>query len=392
MKCRGCGSTWFHDIINLGVQRLSDFRDDNIPTESHALWLMICNGCKLVQLSDTVPRDLLYHGGYGYRSGTNEAIRANLRDVVDLAVDWKPHAKTWLDIASNDGTLLSFVPDGVYRVGVDPVKKFAPEAIKHADLIIPDYFDEQWFLRGEFDIITSVSMFYDIDDLNAFVADVKRCLKLEGIWIIQQNYLLDMIKQTSFDNVCHEHLTYFSLASLSALLRRHGLEVNHVQYDPVNGGVIRTVVSRAATHVVDSAVALQIHREQLAGLTQLKTFLDFKQRAEDIIDRLHSYVRNGRTHYIYGASTRGATMWQAAKITEAQVPFAVERSPEKVGKYYSALGIPIISEEQARRDKPDVMLVGPWWHRDLFIKRETEYLRDGGKLLFPLPSMEEFSL
>ncbi|HWB34992.1 MAG TPA: hypothetical protein VHA75_03105, partial [Rugosimonospora sp.] len=212
-----------------------------------------------------------------------------------------------------------------------------------------------------------------------------------GVWVIQQNYLLDMMQQTTFDNLCHEHITYWSLRPLVELLGRHGLEVVAVNRSPVNGGCIRTVVSRRGVRPVDRSVLGLLREEDAAGLNDGALFRAFEDRTREKIGALRDFVAReyeaGKTFMIYAASTRGAVIWQAAGLAGA-VTAAVERQTEKVGRWFSPLGVPIISEERARRERPDYLLVGPYWFKDQIIEREAGYLAAGGTLVFPLPEFE----
>jgi NDP-4-keto-2,6-dideoxyhexose 3-C-methyltransferase len=396
--CRSCGSPNLSQILDLGNQYLSDFRTDTLKPERFPLVLMWCADCTLAQLSSTVDRELLYTGTYGYRSGVNEGIRADLASVVADGLRWHgsgrhaAHSAKWLDIASNDGTLLSYVPRQFLRVGVDPVAKFADLSREHADRIIVGFFDPAQFGPGSMDVITSVSMFYDLDHPNEFVDGVAEVLAPDGVWIIQQNYLLDMLQATSYDNVCHEHITYFSLRALVALLDEHGLEVVSVSRSPINGGCIRTVVSHKGARRADGTVMDLLLTEERAGLGDIALYRAFAGRVSRAVNDLRELVGNawaaGKTVYIYAASTRGAVMWQAAGLDSATIGAAVERQAEKVGRWFSPIGVPIISEEQARRDQPDYLLVGPYWFRGQFVEREAAYLAAGGKLVFPLPRLE----
>ncbi|HWB36851.1 MAG TPA: methyltransferase domain-containing protein, partial [Rugosimonospora sp.] len=278
-NCRACGSPRLQAGLSLGAQRLSDFRADPSPSPAYPLDLVRCMYCTLVQLGETVPRELLYTGNYGYRSGVNEGIRADLASVVETALAYAPaRARTWLDIASNDGTLLSNVPARFVRVGVDPVAKFADAAREHANRLVVGFFDPAQFGPQSMDVVTSVSMFYDLDDPDEFVAGVAEILSPAGVWVIQQNYLLDMMQQTTFDNVCHEHITYWSLRPLVELLGRHGLEVVAVTRSPVNGGCIRTVVSRRGIRPVDRSVLGLLREEGAAGLNDGTLFRAFEDR------------------------------------------------------------------------------------------------------------------
>jgi NDP-4-keto-2,6-dideoxyhexose 3-C-methyltransferase len=259
VNCRSCQTVDLTEVLDLGNQYLSDFRDDDRRPPQWPLTLMSCQACGLLQLQDTAPRELMYHDRYGFRSGVNEAICADLRSIVKHVLTARPDTRRWLDIACNDGTLLSFVSQEIHRVGINPVTTFESESRQYADRIIVDFFDPRWFTSGQdgqdherFDVITCSSMFYDLDDPNEFVADVAQVLAPDGVWVIQQSYVLTMLELGAVDNVCHERITYWSLAALEHLLDRHGLEINDVLLSGVNGGSFRTMVShrgaRAGQH------------------------------------------------------------------------------------------------------------------------------------------------
>lgn len=388
-SCRSCKGNALTVVFDLGWQYLSDFytRADRRPPKA-SLTLVRCEQCTLVQLTDTVAREMLYHDRYGYASGVNPAIRANLRQVVEETLMLRPHPEAWLDIASNDGTLLSYVPADTLRVGVDPVAKFAPLARQHADTIVADYFHPRHFDR-KFDVISSISVFYDMNDPDWFVRHVARLLETNGVWVIQQNYLGDMLANTSFDNVCHEHLTYFSLQSLETLLARHDLRVFHVLQDPINGGCIRTYVCHQYSSAWEETGAVQeLRRHELVRQTNTnEPWPEFNRQVGRITTDLAAIAGSyGEPIMLYGASTRGAVIWQACHFKPEWIAAAVEIQPGKIGSYYSALGpVPIISAEQARAANPPAMLVGPYWHRDLFLQQEQQYLQAGGRLVFPIP-------
>lgn len=396
-ECRSCHSRWMELVLDLGNQYLSDFREDDTKPPKHGLRLLYCHDCHLVQLNETTPSYEMYHDRYGFKSGINEAIKADLKDVVnttrvfyEIANGREP--ETWLDIACNDGTLLGFVPKDVFRHGIDPIEKYAEEALTKADSIISDFFKPDYYIQGTFDVVTSVSMFYDLDDPNEFVAGVVDVLAEDGVWVIQQNYLLTMLEINAYDNICHEHLEYYSLHSLKPLLERHGLEINDVSLTPVNGGCVRTVVSRQGAHEVRDSVDYWLDRERIAGLDTLQTYVDFGDKVRASIKETREFVNQakaeGKTVFIYGASTRGGTIWQACGLDVNDLPYAVERNPEKFGKKIASIGVPIISEEEARTIKPDYMLVSPWFFHDVFVEREKKYLEEGGHLVFPLPKFK----
>lgn len=390
IECRSCSSTNLDKFLDLGSQYVSDFRDDLSKPNKYPLQVVICADCKLVQLRHTTPSQEMYHENYGFKSGISDSIKADLKEIVEEGLTYH-HEGAWLDIASNDGSLLSNVPTNIYRVGVDPITKYCKEAEQYADKIVNDFFGGQKFIT-KFDVITSISCFYDMDTPNQFVSDVTKVLAMRGVWIIQQNYLLPTMELGAIDNICHEHLEYYTLLSLEPLLARHGLEVIDISTSMVNGGSIRTVVAHKGTRPVQDSVEKQRTIEADANLHDTVPYFTFAKNAHTNIERLKLLVMGikseGKSVAILAASTRGATIWQAAEFTADDIDYAVERNSEKVGKYFSAIGIPIVSEEQFRQDQPDYAIIGPWFFDDEIVKRESGYLKNGGILITPLPEVK----
>jgi len=390
-QCRSCNGE-IKEFMDLGVQYTSDFRETDEKTPAYPIVAVICESCHLVQLRDTTPSHVMYHENYGFKSGVSNSIKDDLKSIVEDGIAHKPDVESWLDIASNDGTLLSYVPKHLRRVGVDPISKYCVLAEQYANKIVNDFFKRELMDSERFDVITSISCFYDMDDPNTFVSDVAKTLNKDGIWIIQQNYLLPTMQLNAVDNFCHEHLEYYTLLSLEPLLERHGLEVIDLSTSMVNGGSIRTIVAHKGKHAVQDSVERQRAIELDYGLSTMEPYERFAKDVWDNLNKLKKFVDDanaeGKVVAILAASTRGATIWQAAGITEKDVPYAIERNPEKVGKYFNAVGMPIISEEDARKRKPDYMIVGPWFFADEIIERELDYRAGGGALVVPLPELK----
>jgi len=389
LNCRSCDGP-LTEVLDLGDHYLPDFTGPGTPRgPAYPLRLMMCGDCTLLQLAETTPRDALYHERYGFKSGVNEAIRADLASVVGYALNARPGVARWLDIACNDGTLLAAVPSVIARTGIDPLAQFAGEAAEHADRVVSDYFHPGYFTAGEFGVVTSVSMFYDLDDPNEFVAGVREVLGTHGVWVIQQNYAADMLARNAVDNICHEHVTYFSVTSLRPLLARHGLEINDVCYSDVNGGCFRVLVSHRGRRMVNESVLEALHQEETLGLQEPATW---KQWGADVTAelaktraKLDEAKAAGERVLLYGASTRGGTFLQMIGAGPDVLPAAVERNPAKVGKVMAAAGIPVISEDEMRADPPEYLLISPWFFRPVFVERERAYLAAGGRMIFPLP-------
>jgi hypothetical protein len=235
-------------------------------------------------------------------------------------------------------------------------------------------------------------MFYDLDDPNTFISDLKEILDKNGILIIQQNYLVGMLLQNAFDNIVHEHREYYSLLSLEKLLDRHGYEIFDVELHDLNGGSFRTYICHQGARKIASSVIKLRESEKELGLQDKGIYQQFAGRIHELKEELYGFiaseVKKGKTIYVYGASTRGNTLLQYCGLDNTLIRKAVERNEEKWGKKIASVGIPIIPEEQARKEKPDYMLVLPWFFKEEFVKREAEYIEQGGKLLFPMPKME----
>lgn len=398
-KCRSCQSKNLSPILSLGNQYLSDFRSNKSKPKKFPLELILCSDCKLVQLKHTTPQLLLYTERYGYKSGINQTMKDELKEIAKKSIERLASREKKIivvDIGANDGTLLSFYPKRYFKVGVEPVKKLAKECKKNANKVVNDFFNIKSYKakmgKKKANIVSAISCFYDMEEPNKFVEDVKNILHPEGIFVIQQNYLLEMLNNNAFDNIVHEHLEYYSLLSLENLLKKFDLEVFDLELSDLNGGSIRTYICNKGQKRIRKSVIRQREIEQKSKLESDSTYNNFSSRVKKNADKIYEFIKekaaDGKTVYIYGASTRGNTLVQYLKLNNKLIKAAVERNPEKWGKFVSSISLPIISEAQARKEKPDFMLVLPWFFQDEFVKREKKYLDAGGHFIFPLPSIK----
>lgn len=398
-KCRSCFSENITDILSLGDCYLSDFRKDNIKPPKYPLSIVLCRNCFLVQLKHTTPSSLLYTEHYGYKSGINQTMNHELHDIVEKSLNKFENGEgkfRVVDIGANDGTLLKYYPKNFERIGVEPVKKLAKECKENATLVINDFFNFSAFKKNagtkKAKIVTAISCFYDMEEPNTFVSDVIKILDENGIFVIQQNYLVKMLIQNALCNIVHEHLEYYSLHSLQNLLLRHGLEVFDLELRELNGGSFRTYIGYKGKRSITNAVYEQMELEKLIGLQRKKIYTQFAARIKTVKKEVYDFIKNevksGKKVYAYGASTRGNTLLQYFNLDSTLIQKAVERNPEKWGTKIASVGIPIISENQARQEKPDYMLVLPWFFKEEFLSREKEYLHRGGHFIFPLPKLE----
>lgn len=302
-----------------------------------------------------------------------------------------------VDIGCNDGTLLRSYPvKGLYLVGFEPAENLVPEARKATDLIFNNFFDARIFTQKFGDrkakIVTSVAMFYDLEDPNKFVADVAKILDQKGVWIVQQNYLATMLEQNGFDNIGHEHLEYYSLATMERLLKRHGLQVFDVETNDVNGGSFRTIISQEGNYPIGRSVRNMQENEARLGLNQHAAYEKFASNISKIKAQVHEFIvgeiRRGKTVYVYGASNRGNTILQYCDLDHTLIKKATDANPEKWGRKTAGTLIPIVSKDEARRDNPDYFLILPHHFLEEIKREESEYLANGGKFIVPLPEFK----
>lgn len=407
--CRVCGNVSLTPVLSLGNHYISDFVDDVLPAAASApLDLVLCDaahgGCGLLQLHHTVDQHSLYRN-YWYRSGVNQTMKDALADVVDKATKLVPltAGDLVIDTGSNDNTLLkSYNRSDITRLGFEPATNLMPYAKDNDITVVNDFFSAAPLAQAVGDkkakIITSIAMFYDLDNPNTFVADIAKSLDQNGLWIIQMAYLPTMLEDAIFDNICHEHLEYYSLLSLEALLARHNLKVIDVELNDVNGGSYRTYITHAGNTTVqpfEGAAERVTKLQQEEGemkLDELAPYQTFAERVEGIRNSVVSFIRqevaNGKTVYVYGASTKGNTLLQYFGLDHTVITAAAERNPDKWGKKTVGTWIPIVSEDEARAVKPDYFLVLPWHFMKEFKEREVAYLEGGGKFIVPLPEFE----
>lgn len=360
------------------------------------------HGCGLLQLAHSFPPEILY-ANYWYRSGTNETMRKHLREIVQSVIETTQLARpTVVDIGCNDGTLLANYPRGSTRYGVDP-SDIANE-ISDGTIVINTVFPSEQALAtlpmGGVDAVTSIAMFYDLEDPVAFAEKVKLLLKKDGIWVFEMSYLPLMLMQNSFDTICHEHLEYYSLSVLEAIMKKADLRIFRASINDTNGGSICCY----ACHASNSTYGAPSDRSFLARLriAEFQMELDtdepyaaFQRRIcalkEELTTLLFDLRAQEQRIHIYGASTKGNVLLQWYGVDRSIVDCAADRNPQKVGSRTLGTEIPIVSEAESRAQRPDYYLVLPWHFRKEFLQREKNMILSGTRMIFPLPQIQVVS-
>jgi SAM-dependent methyltransferase len=406
--CRVCGSASLKKMIDLGPQYLqgSFIRPDKEMPSLRKIdcTLVRCNpeedenACGLLQMEHSVPPEILY-AAYWYRSGTNNTMRNHLKEIVDSVIDTVGDTKhpSVLDIGCNDGTLLGYYPKNFIKYGCDPSD--VAQEVKEATVVQDIFPSEELFklLEGKkLDVITSIAMFYDLEDPVAFVKGIKRFLSSKGVWVFEMSYMPRMLELDSYDTICHEHLEFYSLAVLETILSMGGMKVFKISFNEINGGSIRCYATHRENSAHDSkendALLNEVrHKEFDLELDTDKPYLEFQQRIEKLKVELHellvSLKEQGKKVHIYGASTKGNTILQWCNIDHTLVECAAERNPDKYGAITLGTNIPIVSEAESRAMNPDYYLVLPWHFQAEFIEREKEALSKGTGFIFPVPKI-----
>lgn len=387
-------------VFDMGLMAINDFpavfRPDLLEYTPQVL--VACPNCAFVQLKHTVPPDRLFRH-FWYRSGVTDTMRAALADIATASVSRCLASVPYpvCDIGSNDCSLFVGYPSAKvsWCLGFDPAKNVKmTNALNgsHPKVIqVQDYFRVAGVPledQGTFGVITAISMFYDLDDPNTFISQVARCLHPQGVFTVQMNYLPAMLQSNAVDNIVHEHLGYYTLHAMEKLLARHGVKVFDAELNEVNGGSIRFYITRNLA-ANETAALKRIRQEETdAGYGHVETlqryFEQFSHRLERIRNRLFDYLATVHSKQVLlcGASTRGNTTLQYL-LRFCTFDEAGERDPQK-WKRHTVTGVKIISEEAARK-KADIMLVLPWHFKREIIERELAFVRQGGRLVFPLP-------
>lgn len=405
-KCRIDGSDLV-EVIDLGDMYFTDFVDNPSDGTKSPLRLGIGRDSGLVQLFETLDPEKMYRK-YWYRSGINESMRRDLKNIVDCAVRYVDvkDGDTVLDIAANDCTLLGNWPNvspNITTIGIDP-SSASDQKVFTPDAFVKDFFSSTnyWNVaKDKAKVITSIAMFYDLPDPKWFVEEVKKCLSDDGLWIIQMSYTPLMLDQNAFDNICHEHIEYYTLTALNNLITKHGLKIIDVELNDVNSGSFRAYVCHEKNHKFKlSHHAVQIGEfrtksllayEDSLNLASPEPYLAFKKKVEENKEKTMNILRKlkaeGKKVVGYGASTKGNTLLQYYGIGPDLIPCIAERSPEKWGKKTIGTGIPVISEEEMRAMKPDYLFIFPWHFVNTFYEREKDLINGGTKFIVPLPSV-----
>lgn len=401
-KCRICHGTNLVTVLSLGEQYLTGVfpKSPKEQITKGPLDLVWCSECSLLQLKQTYSSKEMYGENYGYRSGLNRSMVQHLEHKVKTLEFLASLDETdlVLDIGSNDATTLKAYTSKCTKVGIDPTGLKFQKYYTDDITLIADFFSADKFISlfpdRKAKIITSIAMFYDLENPLEFVEDIERCLDNEGIWHFEQSYMPSMLRTNSYDTICHEHLEFYSFKVVKFMLETKGLRVIDLVMNFVNGGsfAITACKEDAAYKSNVPIINWMLKQEENLDLSNPKPYREFEEKIfkhrVNLKSLLEALKEDGKRVIGYGASTKGNVLLQFCGLTREHLPYIAEVNPDKFGSFTPGSNIPIISEKDARAMKPDYFLVFPWHFKNSILEREKDFLAQGGKLIFPLPEIE----
>tara|TARA_B110000438_G_scaffold300778_1_gene353977 strand:+ start:1483 stop:2769 length:1287 start_codon:yes stop_codon:yes gene_type:complete len=404
MKCRNCKKTKFEKIINLEPQPISSvfFDKKKYKLKKYPLNLYECNSCKLIQFSRLAPLKDMYGSTYGYRTSLSPLMINHMKKKFDEVKKMKILKKDFniLDIGSNDGTFLNFFKKLKIKLNlyaIDPsAGKFKSFYNKKINLIV-DFFskekiDKFFNIKKEdkkkFSLITSFAMFYDVEDPNSFCRDVNKILNPEGLWISEFSYFPLLLKNLTYDQICHEHVTYYTLNTFNKIINKNGLKIVDLSFNEINGGSIQVICAKKNSKIKcnNKKILNVLNDEKLIDFDSYKRFNKRINNTKKII-QLFLKNNNKKNDIVgYGASTKGNIVLNHCKINGKDLNYICDANPYKYNRYTPGSNIKIISKTKMRKINPKYLFVLIWSFRSEVIKQEKVFLKKGGKLIFHLPS------
>jgi hypothetical protein len=395
--CRFCRSNQLEQILDMGNVAISGvFKEDGLSVPRVPLVLSHCSECQLLQLQHSYSLEKLFTDSYGYESGLNSTMNAHLRSKASqLQAKYKIFSGVVLDIASNDGTLLSgYTAEDLLLVGVDPLIEVFSNNYPNNTIKISEYFTKEVYLTAigrQASLITSNAVLYDINDPLQFARDIAAILCDEGIWHFEQSYMLSMLDSLSYDTICHEHLLYLSLKNISQIVNEAGLQIIDLTFNQINGGSVAVTAIKSKKKQVTEKFDYYFKLEKERNVE--KMLIEFPEKVELhgmlLREKLHEYSQRGFKILGLGASTKGNILLQKIGLSHHDIGFIGDINPKKFGLKTPGSNIPIVPESDVlcKSKERKLAMVLPWHFAESIISKTADFLSGGNHLLLPLPKL-----
>lgn len=403
-RCRSCGEASLEPVLSLGQTPLANslLREEDLgkPEPRFPLELVFCSSCTLVQITETVPPEVLFRE-YLYFSSFSDTMLAHARALVERVVverRLRPQALA-MEIASNDGYLLQYYQQAGFSVlGIEPAQNVARVAIEQRGIpTLSEFFTLDLARRlaasgQRADVLHANNVLAHVADLPGFVGGIREILAGDGVALLEFPYLGDMIERCEFDTIYHEHLCYFSLGALSHLLARSGLRAIRVERLAIHGGSLLLEICRAdSPSVADASVPALLAHERAREMGTMGFYRGFARRVLDLKAELRALLanlkRDGKRIAAYGAAAKGSTLLNTFAIGADTIDFVVDRSTHKQGRFMPGVHVPIVAPSRLCEAMPDYTLLLTWNFADEILEQQAEYRRRGGKFIVPIPDV-----
>ena len=407
MNCRFCGKSDLYKFINLGSMPPSNslLTKEQLrePESYYPLELSVCRSCWLVQIPEYIKATEIFRDNYPYHSSQSPANVSHAKEYVEMICKRFELGKGShvLEIGSNDGYMLQwFKEKGCTVLGIDPAKEAAIEARKKGIPTEIAFFSVAWTnnlskfdLINKFDLICGINVLAHQPDLNDFIKGMKAVLKPNGIITIEFPHLTHLVDECQFDTIYSEHYSYFSFTTIHEIFEKHKLEIFDVDEISEHGGSLRIYVQHASKISAEySQPAKLIRREYNKGVTTIAYYQNFQRKVNKIEYNLMNFLLEQQIKrkrvIAYGAAAKTNTIFNYCRIKPNTIPFVVDRSPYKIGKYLPGSHIPIVDEEELKRTKPEYVLITAWNLKEEIMK-QLKYIREWeGKFVTAIPKLE----
>ena len=399
MNCKNCKKRKLKKILDIGSQPISSvyYKKKQNKLKSYSLNLYKCQACDLVQFSKLAPLDDMYGTTYGYRTSLSKYMVDHMKKKYNFLIksNYLKNKSSILDIGSNDGTFLNFFAKKGHKMdlfGIDPssvkFKKFYDKKIN----LVSDYFSknkiDKYYLNKKFNLVTSFAMFYDIEDPNSFTKDIANILKKDGIWISEFSYFPLLLKNLTYDQICHEHVTYYTLTTFKKIADKNGFKIIDFSFNEINGGSIEVICAKKKSKHKSKTKKIKEILDDEKKIND-QSYINLKNRIENTKNILLTLLSNINKNEIigYGASTKGNIVLNHCNINDTHLKYICDANPYKFNRYTPGSNIKIISKEEMRKKRPKYLLVLIWSFRSEVIKQEIDFIKKGGKLIFHLPML-----
>jgi SAM-dependent methyltransferase len=400
--CRNCGAADLEVVLDFGDMPLANglLTAEQLaePEDRFPLALGVCPNCSLAQITHTVAPERLFRE-YPYFSSTSDAMVEHARALVETVITGRGLGPRSLavEVASNDGYLLQhYAARGIPVLGIDPARNVAEVATAKGIPTLPEFFDDGLAATlaasgRTADVVHANNVLAHVPDLHGFVAGIATVLKPTGVAIFETPYVRDLVERLEFDTIYHEHVFYYSLASIADVVGRHGLTVIDVERLAIHGGSIRVTVAHADAVAPAPGVGALLAEEQQAGLATVAFFRGFADRVralrESLLTTLAEQQVLGRRIAAYGAAAKGAVLLNAFRIGTETLEFVADRSPHKAGRYMPGVRVPVRHADDLLDRRPDVCLLLAWNFAEEILRQQAAYRAAGGRFLLAIPEV-----